>query len=133
MNDGKHGQAEQELREWVHDQLNHAAKQISQRGLIDDPLIEVKPYWTLPFSLLIGKVRPHGASVAFNWFICGEVPLDCIDGAVADTPRDAMRHFAMKWQLEADRAKSPEDSKRLIHLAESLYPLAEDDRLWQQR
>lgn len=130
MSEGNPGQAEQKLREWAQDQLNRAAREIGQRGFIDDPLIEVKPYWTLPFSLLLGKARAHGAPVGFKWFICGEAPLDCIDGVVADTPRDAIRHFAMKWQLQADKAESPEDSKRLIHLAESLYPLAEDERLW---
>ena len=131
MKDNETRQAEQKLREWLQDQLKNATKLISERGLIDDPLIDVKPSWTLPFSLVIGKVRAHNDPVAFKWFICGEVPLDCIDGAVADTPRDAIRHFSVKWQLDAEKAGSPEHSKRLIHLAESLYPLTEDERLWQ--
>lgn len=133
MNDGKTPKAEQELREWVQNQLNIATEQIGQRGLIDGPLIEVRPEWTLPFSLLIGKARAHGDPAIFRWFICGSVPLDCIAGAVAENPRDAIRHFAIKWQLDADKASSPEHSRQLIHLAESLYPLAEDERLWQPR
>lgn len=131
MTDSETRLAEQKLREWVQNQLNNAAEQIGERGFIDDPLIDVKPSWTLPFSLLIGKARAHNDPVAFKWFICGEVPLDCIDGAVADSPRDAIRHFAIKWQLDAERAGSPEHSRQLIRLAESLYPLAEDERLWQ--
>jgi hypothetical protein len=38
----------------------------------------------------------------------------------------------MKWQLDAERSTSSEESERLIKAAEHLYPLAEDDRLWQQ-
>lgn len=133
MKDGDTRDAEQKLREWVKDRLKSAAEDIGERGLIDDPLIDVKASWTLPFSLLIGKARAHNDPASFKWFISGEVPLDCIDGAVADTPREAVRHFAVKWQLDAERAESPEHSRRLIHLAESLYPLAEDERLWQQR
>jgi hypothetical protein len=133
MNDGDTRKAEQQLREWVQNQLNIASEQIGQSGLIDGPLIDVKPEWTLPFSLLVGRARAHRDPAAFKWFICGEVPLDCIDGAVAENPRGAIRHFAIKWQLDADKASSPERSRQLIHLAESLYPLAEDERLWQPR
>jgi hypothetical protein len=131
MNDGDTRKAEKKLREWMQDQLNIATEHIGKRGLIDGPLIDVKPEWTLPFSLLVGRARAHLDPATFMWFICGEVPLDCIDGAVAENPRDAIRHFAIKWQLDADKTGSPEQSRRLIHLAESLYPLAENDRLWQ--
>jgi hypothetical protein len=133
MKDGDTRDAEQELREWVKNRLKSAAEDIGERGLIDDPMIDVKASWVLPFSLLIGKARAHSDPTAFKWFICGEAPLDCIDGAVADTPRDAIRHFSVKWQLDAEKAGPPEHSKQLIHLAESLYPLAEDERLWQPR
>lgn len=124
---------QQRLHRWIREQLDAAAEKIGEMGLIDDPLIDVKPAWTLPFSLLLGKARAHGDPVRFKWFICGDTPLDCVDGSVADSPREALRYFAIKWQLDAEKIEAPEASKELISLAESLYPLADDDRLWLQR
>ena len=121
-----------EARKWLRRTLDHAAREISERGILEDPLIEVKPDWMLPFALLVGRARGQGEARSFKWFICGEVTLDTLDGAMADSARNAIRSFAMKWQLDAERATSSEESERLIKAAEQLYPLAEDDRLWQQ-
>ena len=121
-----------DAREWVRKMLDSAAKEIGERGILDDPLIEVKPEWMLPFAILVGRARPQGESRSFKWFICGEMPLDTIDAALADSAREAIRSFAMKWQLDAERSTSGEESERLVDSAQKLYPLAEDDRLWQQ-
>jgi hypothetical protein len=121
-----------EARKWLRKMLDHAAKEISERGILDDPLIEVKPEWMLPFALLVGRARGQGETRSFKWFICGEVALDTLDAAMADSARNAIRSFAMKWQLDAERSTSGEESDRLIDAAQQLYPLAEDDRLWQR-
>lgn len=121
-----------EARQWLRKTLDQAAKEIGERGLLDDAAIEVKPEWALPFSILVGKARNQGEMRSFRWFICGEVALDTIDAALADSARDAIRSFAMKWQLDATRAKTTEESEQLVRSAEQLYPLAEDERLWQQ-
>ena len=130
--DNNDNAAAAEARKWLRKTLDRAAREISERGILDDPLIEVKPDWMLPFSLLVGRARGQRETQSFRWFICGEVALDTLDAAVADSARNAIRSFAMKWQLDAERAASREESDRLIHAAEQLYPLAEDDRLWQQ-
>ena len=62
-------------------------------------------------------------------FICGEVPLDHISAEAATTPREVIRHFAMKWQLDSE-ALEGDSATTLIEHAESLYPLADDERLW---
>ena len=121
-----------DARKWVRKMLDNAAKEIGASGILDDPLIEVKPEWMLPFAILVGKARSQGESRVFRWFICGEMPLDTIDAALADSAREAIRSFAMKWQLDAERSTSREESERLVGAAENLYPLAEDDRLWQR-
>lgn len=102
---------------------------LGDMGLFDDPLIDVKPAWALPQQILIGKVRAHGNPATFRWFICGDMPLDHVGDEVAATPRDAARHFSLKWQLDATRL-SGDEGQTLASQAEALYTLVEDDRLW---
>ena len=89
----------------------------------------VKPAWALPGQILIGKVRAHGNPANFRWFICGETPLDHVGDDVAASPRDAARHFSLKWQLDATRLGG-EAAETLARQAEALYALVDDDRWW---
>jgi hypothetical protein len=119
-----------EADKWLRQMLDFAVREIGERNILGNPLIEVKPEWMLPFALLVGKARDQGDTRSFRWFICGEVALDTLDSGMADSARDAVRSFAMKWQLDATRSSTDDESKALIEAAEQLYPLAEDDRLW---
>ena len=78
-----------------------------------------------------GKVREQMSPRTFHWFIAGEAPLDFAPSANANSPRDALRHFAMKWQLDAERIDDETKKAELIDLAESVYELADDERFWQ--
>jgi len=64
---------------------------------------------------------------------------------VATTPRDAARHFSLKWQLDAARYENPAERHRLgldpaedweanaralATKAEYLYKIVDDDQLW---
>ena len=118
-----------ELQLWIRQQLDAAVLGFIKTELFEDALIEVKPAWTLPLKILIGKVREQSNPTTFRWFICGEVPLDHVGAEVAISPRDVIRHFAMKWQLDSEALQSG-DATTLIEHAQSLYPLADDDRLW---
>ena len=100
--------------------------------MFEDALIEVKPAWTLPFQLLIGKAREQSDARSFQWFICGDMPLDHLDSDTASTPREVAKHFAMKWQLDAARLQD-DSSETLIENAEALYALADDDNLWADK
>ena len=117
-----------------------------QRGFIDSVLVEARPVWTLPYQVVIGQVRPEKETATFKWVISGVVPVDCIDSSVASTPREAGRHFAMKWQLDAARYQDPSVQKTLgqapaqgwVQLgealakqAEALYELVETESHWQ--
>ncbi len=136
-----------ELDAWIKKQLSAAVRKLMHKGAIDSLIIEAKPAWVLPFQILIGKIRAQGQSKDFVWFICGEIPADSLESTVASTPREAARHFAMKWQLEAARHQdqaAPESSttkpesdrqdlgEQLSEKAEALYELVEDTRLWSQ-
>jgi len=133
-----------ELQAWIRPLLDATVRELMNRGAIESMLVEAKPAWVLPYQLLLGKVREQGESGAFKWFICGEVPTDHVDATAASTPREAARHFAMKWQLDAARQqdaaiKTPEDVRpagetggALAEQAEALYALVDDANLWSR-
>ncbi len=138
---------QEKLKAWIKTQLDIAVWKLIDRGDVESLMVEAKPAWVFPFQILIGKIRAQGKSKEFDWFICGDVPTDSLESTVASTPRDAARHFSMKWQLQAARhqsltgqestesePKSGQDDHgdQLADKAELLYALVDDARLWQQ-
>lgn len=134
-----------ELEAWIKTNLNAAVHKLMDKGKIDSLVIEARPAWVLPFQIVIGKIRAKDQSGDFEWFICGEVPTDYLEAAVAETPRDAARHFSMKWQLTASRYQGKDTNQdpsqiqqdevvnNLISHSQALYTLVEDDRVWLQQ
>ncbi|MCH7501891.1 MAG: DUF4826 family protein [Proteobacteria bacterium] len=122
----------EKLQPWIRSQLDSAVQTLIKLQVFEGALIEVKPAWTLPFQLLIGKAREQSDARNFRWFICGDIPLDHLGSAAASTPREAAKHFAMKWQLDAARLQD-DSSETLIENAEALYALADDDNLWANK
>jgi hypothetical protein len=116
------------LKSWIDTSIAEAVRELSGQGLMTGIMIEAKPAWVLPERILIGKLRDPGARSDFYWFICGEVPTDCLPSSVAPSPRDVARHFSLKWQLDAARQES--EGSELEERAELLYALSDDDRLW---
>ena len=133
-----------ELNTWIKKHLDASVRKFMKQGSIESIMVEAKPAWVLPFQILIGKIRTPGSSKEFDWFICGEVPTDYLESSVASAPRDAAKHFAMKWQLAAARhqqnpvaitqkSRQEDPAAELVKQAEALYELVEDDRLWLQQ
>jgi len=133
-----------ELQIWAKNSLDTAVHKFIDKEGISSPLVEGRYEWYLPFQILIGKIRSKESFTNFKWFICGEVPTDYIDGAVAESPREAARHFSMQWQLTAARYQGQEINQdpsqisqedvinNLINQAQALYQVVEDERLWSQ-
>jgi len=119
----------EELEAWIKQQLAAAVEELTGKGLVDSIVVEAKPAWVLPFVLLIGKVREQGRAEGFDWFIYGDAPTTVALSTVAVTPRDAARHFALQWHLEASR--KGEAGAELARRAEALYELVEENTLWQ--
>ncbi|HJP38142.1 MAG: DUF4826 family protein [Gammaproteobacteria bacterium] len=128
-----------EVRPWIKRLLGAAVYELADRGIVDSPFVETKPVWAAPYQALLGKIRPYADAEKFIWVICGELPTDHLDGSVARTPRDAARHFAIKWQLDAARQQDAEEPQQrlsdseLANKAEALYALVNDEEVWQQQ
>jgi hypothetical protein len=133
-------------RKWFKPILDDVVKEMIARKAIVGAAVEANPVWAIPHQILIAKVWGMGQKNRFIWTISGEgVITDHIAGSMAATPKDAARHFALKWQMDADRLRQLGDSKspvantdphmgnyadKLIKDAESLYDLTEREEIW---
>ena len=113
---------------WIKKSMDDAVQELMQRGVVDAIVAEARPAWMLPFTLLIGQLREHGKTTEFDWFICGDGPTTVANSKVAATPREAARHFALQWQLQA--AREGQGDEGLSQKAGALYELVEDPELW---
>jgi hypothetical protein len=139
------GGGSEEATAWTKEKLEQAVGEMMRLGIVTDALVEARPVWALPNKIMIGQVRDAGDPAAFKWVISGEVPTDYLDSAVGSTPREAARHFAMKWHLESARCQDPsarntpdpgpeqdrdDIGRQLAERAEALFALVEDENLW---
>ncbi len=147
MSENVYGGENEDLTSWARKVLDGAVHEMMERGVVTTMLVEARPVWTLPYEIMIGKVRETHEQVTSIWVISGEVPTDYVGTAAAATPREAARHFALKWQLDAARYLDPsvQDSlgadqkaswdhvgERLARKAEALFDLVENESLWQK-
>jgi len=120
---------EQKLKVWVDALLAATVRELTDNQLVAGALIEAKPAWFFPLRILIGKIREQGEVTAYSWFISGDLPTAIADSSVAETPREAARYFALRWQLNA--ARGGDRAEELAAEAENLYRLVDQDELWQ--
>jgi hypothetical protein len=127
--------------------LDHVVSEMLRAGVVSGAAVEAAPIWVVPQQILIAQVWGAGQKSNFIWTIAGDgAILDHIAGSVAATPRDAARHFALKWQMDAEQLRgvarrktaSERDAKqiaayadRIVLCSERLYDLAGRDDIWE--
>lgn len=135
------------INAWYKELLGTTVRQMVDSGAVTGAAAEASPVWMAPTQVLIAKVWGAGQKSNFIWTISGPgVITDHIAGSMATNPRDVARHFALKWQLDADRlmelarkagasaeaeAEIKAQSDKLIRSAEDLYALAARDQGWR--
>ena len=147
MPDDLTGNTGDDVSAWIKEILNESVDELMRRGVVTATLVEARPVWSLPFEIVIGQIRDADDKSTFKWVISGAVPVDHVESAVAATPREAARHFALKWQLDAVRYRDPsvqeslgpelkqgwdQLGERLATQAEALFELVETESLWQE-
>ena len=146
MTESKTEKDNEALKKWFKPILDDVVKEMIARKAIVGAAVEASPAWVFPNQILIAKVWGMGQKTRFVWTISGEgVITDHIAGSMAATPKDAARHFALKWQMDADRLRQVGNSKspagntdthmggyadKLVKDAESLYDLTEREDIW---
>jgi hypothetical protein len=147
--DNPESDVDKELKEWIKEQLHEAVRELGDKGIVESIIVEAKPAWVFPFQILLGKIREKDQSGGFAWFICGEeIPTDYMHSSKASSPREAVRHFSLKWQLKATRKNEAHlksagkwmpgtqldhGNNQLVEQAEALYELVNEDSLWHQK
>ena len=104
MTESKAEKERLELKDWYKPLLDAVVKEMLKRNAVAGAAVEATPVWIRPYKILIAKAWGMGQKTRFIWTISGEsVITDYIAGSMAATPKDAARHFALKWQMDADQ------------------------------
>ncbi len=137
------------FRAWAQEQMKAMAKHLASRGLIDKDEVKVEARWNYPFRILLAQAWGAKSAHEKFWVIGGDVPVDHIESGLALDARAALKHFALRWQMQGARVKSadrdvPADQQRsklrvnwtevgdtLAEKAEFIYALADDERNWE--
>lgn len=124
----------EEQQAWIREQYLVATKYLADKGLVTDSVVTQESRYLVPL-LAVWKLKLLDGS--FVWTISGDLPSDHIKGEIAETGRDSLRHFALKWQLQAenllqDKGNTQETfANLLISRSEGLYELYENENLWK--
>lgn len=127
---------EEQQQEWVREQYQVATKYLAERGVVTDSVKVEDSRYLVPLLALWKLKALDGKRF---WVLCGDLPSDHSDVDVASDARDALRHFALKWQMQAEGilASDAKEQESFAHLlisrAEGLYKLYEDEALWQTK
>ena len=125
-------------QEWVRTQFQKANRFLAEKGVIPSKVLADESRYLAPY-MAIWKMESKRPSNKTYWAMSGDLPSDFVDVKVAATARDAVRHFSMMWQMQAEnlvRSGATRDATQakfaqlLVSRAESLYRMHNDDKLW---
>lgn len=125
-------------QEWVRTQFQKANRFLAERGIIPSKVLAGESRYLAPY-MAIWKMESKRPTPKTYWVMSGDLPSDFVDVKAAATARDAVRHFSMMWQMQAEnlvRSGAVRDvtqakfARLLISRAESLYRMHKDDKLW---
>jgi hypothetical protein len=121
--------------DWVQEQLKSHVGHLYEHGLATGQT-RATVAWALPGRICLSRAG-HKDNPAW-WVLSGGGTVDHIERKVAATPRLALKHFALKWQLQSARLADAKEGEadlsvagdELSQRAEVLYALSEDDTHW---
>lgn len=125
-------------QEWVRTQFQKANRFLAEKGVIPSKVLTDESRYLAPY-VAIWKMESKRPSSKTFWVMSGDLPSDFVDVKVAATARDAVRHFSMMWQMQAEnlvRSGATRDATQakfaqlLVSRAESLYRIHNDEKLW---
>ena len=127
---------DQILTDQVREQFQKANKHLAENGVLFESVVTNESRYLVPY-LAVWKIKD--TNNAMYWVMSGDLPTDYIAESTAATARDAIKHFAMAWQLkaanlrESDSADSSslEYAELLESRAEGLHAIQNQDELWQ--
>ncbi len=126
---------EERKQQWIKEQYQIATKYLAEKGIVTKSVIVEESRYLVPLLALWKLTSMDGKRF---WVLCGDLPSDYSSVDVAPNAREALRHFSLKWQMQAEnllQAKNEEQNNfahLLIGRADGLYNLYNDESFWQQ-
>jgi len=124
---------EEQQQQWIREQYQVATKYLAGKGIVTNSVKTEDSRYLVPMLALWKLTSLKGEKF---WVLCGDLPSDHSHVDVAPSAREAIRHFSLKWQMQAENLLQAENKEQnnfanlLIGRAEGLYKLYEDDSLW---
>ncbi|WP_115718496.1 DUF4826 family protein [Gallaecimonas mangrovi] len=128
--------------QWVNNSLQKANSYLASKGIMPQG-VRQQDSRILPPLVSIWRIKGKENNVISDyWVIAGDVPTDHVPVKVAMHARDALRHFYLTWQVQAENiARGPgrgdpmqmNFAKLLVNRSEGLFNLYQDDRLWGEK
>lgn len=125
---------EEQQQQWIKNQYQVATKYLAEKGVVTQSVQVEESRYLVPILALWKLTSIDGNKF---WVLCGDLPSDHSSVDVAPNAREALRHFSLKWQMQAEnllQAKNEEQNEfahLLIGRADGLYKLFNDESLWQ--
>ncbi|QJR82409.1 DUF4826 family protein [Alteromonas pelagimontana] len=135
MTDNKANELTDEQRAaWVKQQYQKANKHLAEHEILFDTVDAPASRYLAPF-VAIWKIKSQDNK--HYWVLTGNLPSDVTTIDNAQNARDAVRYFAMSWQIKsANLAQASEDKIKmdfaalLQQRAEDLYDIFDNEKLW---
>jgi hypothetical protein len=127
---------------WSKNKLAKIVQEVLDQQRVRFPAVEAAVVWSLHQSVLVAQLRNATNDDEWYWLIGGEdLSTDIAAGAVATTPKELVRYFALRWQIGVEHLMTRPDvrinmfsthekAKELQKMAEGLYALAETEDIW---
>jgi Domain of unknown function (DUF4826) len=94
------------FEQWARDQLQACGEYAQQNGLITAEA-SAKAGWAVPGQVFVGLVSSRLNPDLSFWVITGPAAMpDHIEAKIAANAREAVRHFALRWQLHGAQAET---------------------------
>ncbi|GAA5215175.1 DUF4826 family protein [Corallincola platygyrae] len=126
------------LQGWVREQFQKAQKHLASKGIIPARVLEKESRY-LPPLVSVWKIETADKPAKTVWVISGDLPSDHVEAGAADSAREVLRYFGLRWQMQAEQIiqQGPNADKTqkefagmLISRAEGLAQMYDNQALW---
>ncbi|RUO65310.1 protein of unknown function [Pseudidiomarina planktonica] len=124
--------------EWVRERFQAGNKYLAEQGILTKRVLVKDSRYVAP---LVAMWKFEANDGKHWWVVTGDLPTDHVSGKAAKDAREAMRHFALSWQMRAESifqdknaandATQQAFAHRLVNRSEGLYDISNDEKLWQ--
>tara|TARA_X000001036_G_scaffold427692_1_gene456621 strand:- start:396 stop:824 length:429 start_codon:yes stop_codon:yes gene_type:complete len=127
--------SDEERATWVREQFQKANKFLAENGVLFESVVTEESRYLIPY-LAVWKIKAMDSKR--YWVISGDLPSDYTSVDNAKDAKEALRHFAMHWQLKAENLINAKDADKtqkefgalLINRAENLFAMQNTPDLW---